>query len=82
MAAGLYALRGVEMAHEWTAPVTSLNLADKPSDLISDYKPAPLPLSVSVQDTTDGLSHIIIIWALCLQMGLNPLNLLNQNDVS
>ena len=43
-AAGLYALRGVEMAHEWTGPVTrgwNVKLDDRSSDLISDYKPAP-----------------------------------------
>ena len=46
MAAGLYVLRGVEMAHEWTGPVTkgkNVKSDDRSSDLILDYKPAHLP---------------------------------------
>ena len=44
MAAGLYALRGVEMAQEWTGPVTrgsNLKSDARSSDLISDYELAP-----------------------------------------
>ena len=46
MAAGLYSLKPILMAHEQTGPVTrgyNVESADKSSDLISDYKPAPLP---------------------------------------
>ena len=43
MAAGLYALRGVEIAHEWTGPVTMGGGKYVMKYLISDYKPAPLP---------------------------------------
>ena len=41
MAAGLYALRGVEVTHELTGTVG--NMDHRSSDLISDYKPSPLP---------------------------------------
>ena len=48
MVAGLYVFRGVEVAHEWTGPVTrgyDVKSVDSSSDLISDYKPAPLPFT-------------------------------------
>ena len=45
MAAGLYALRRVEKAHEQTSRVTrgegDVKSDDRSSDLISDYKSAP-----------------------------------------
>ena len=42
MAAGLYVLRGVEMAHEWTGPVTrGYKCKSRMKYLIADYKPAP-----------------------------------------
>ena len=46
LAAGLYALRGIEkMALEWASPGGNIvKSVEKSSDLISDYKPSPSPL--------------------------------------
>ena len=47
MAAGLYAPRGVKMAHQQTGPVTRgynvKSTDDESFNLISEYKPVPLP---------------------------------------
>ena len=43
MATGLFAFLRVEIAHEWTDPVTS----HRSSDLTSAYKPAPLPFNLN-----------------------------------
>ena len=48
MAAGLYALRGVEVAHEWPGG----KMLSRMKYLISDYKPAPLPYTVSIGPVT------------------------------
>ena len=54
MSTGLYALRGVEMAHERTGPVT------RGSDLLSDYKLAFFYLLH--QETTKNMCYIRILF--------------------
>ena len=54
MAAGLDALRGIEMSHNVAGIVTgeeNLLSADMSSDLLLDYKPAPLSLQCAIFHT-------------------------------